>query len=326
MVKLEKSKADLYQLTDTIDITRHVERCGRICYKSEAHITPESADKFIAGILKSGHESVIEHANLIFSLPATSQNEMALFDCVTNVHGINVTRETENGIDIFVVSGNMRTFRDILRTTGIADFNTLFKTTDGLHIFAQETDSTHIAFSSLKFVSVQNSHFGDKHNYATAHIVCDISLYKDITRHRLCSYSIESTRYCNYSKDKFGNELVMLKPINLKEGTEEYNIWLNIMTQIEKNYMTMAAVSNIKADQLRMMLPHSTKADVMMTCSFHEWKHVFKLRCAKQAHPSVRQGMLKVLDLLHTQYPETFADLHAQYAEDIESFATETIA
>ncbi len=326
MVKLEKSSADLYQLNSTFDITRHVERCGRICYKSEAHITPESADKFIGGILKSGHESVIEHANLIFSMPKNLSNETTLFDCLRNAHGMNVTQEKINGAEMFIVSGNMRTFRDILRTTGITDFNTLFQNTEGLHIFANETDLSGTAFEKLELVGVQNSPYGDKHNYATAHIVCDISLYKDITRHRLCSYSIESTRYCNYSKDKFGNELVMLKPINLKEGTEEYAIWLDMMNQIEKSYMAMAAVPNIKADQLRMMLPHSTKADVMMTCSFHEWKHVFKLRCAKQAHPSVRQGMLKVLDLLHQQYPETFADLYAQYADDIVSFGNETIA
>ncbi len=326
MVKLEKSSADLYQLDNTVDITRHVERCGRICYKSEAHITPESADKFIAGILKSGHESVIEHANLIFKLPVTTQNETALFDCIRNVHGINVTKETIDNQQMYIVSGNMRTFRDILRTTGITDFNQLFQNTAGLHIFAQDTDRVLTAFEGLELVGVQNSPFGDKHNYATAHIVCDISLYKDVTRHRLCSYSIESTRYCNYSKDKFGSELVMLKPINLKEGTPEYNIWLDMMNQIEHHYMEMAALPNIKADQLRMMLPHSTKADVMMTCSFAEWKHVFKLRCAKQAHPSVRQGMLKVLNLLYNQNPESFKDLYEQYAGDIQAFANETIA
>lgn len=321
MVKIVCASADLYELNTLTDITRHVEKCGRTCYKSESKITPESADKFIAGILKSGHESVIEHAHLIFQLPVTAANEKALFTCLQNVSGLNITTENQN----FIISGNMRTFRDIFRRTGITDFDDLFQKTESLRIFAQGTGNPKAVFEKLTLIGVQNTPHGDKHNYATAHIVCDISLYKDVTRHRLCSYSIESTRYCNYAKDKFGSELVMLKPINLKAGTSAYEIWLNSMQQIEQSYMKMAALPDIKADQLRMMLPHSTKADVIMTCSFAEWKHVFSLRCAKQAHPSVRQGMLKVLDLLYHQYPDSFRDMYQQFEQDIVQFDQESI-
>ncbi len=320
MVKCEKPYAEIYQLTDAIKITRHVEKCGRTCYKSEANITPESADKFIAGILKSGHESVIEHVNLVFTLPQTDRNEKSLFECLRVARGLYVTRESNKADAVFVVSGNMRTFRDIYKLTGFSDFDNLFRQTEGLHIFAQDLSEGTVAFEGLTLVGVQNSRYGNAHNYATVHIVCDIGFYKDITRHRPCSFSIESTRYCNYAKDKFGNELVMLTPVNLKVNTPEYDIWLACMNQIEQNYMAMAALPDVKADQLRMMLPHSTKADVIMTCNFDEWQHIFSLRCAKQAHPSVRQGMLNVLNLLHEQYPEAFADLYMQFEDDIRLF------
>lgn len=318
MVKLVKSSVDLYHLTNMDMITHHIEKCGRTCYKSEAHITPQSADRFITGILKSGHESVIEHAHLIFELERTNQNKMALFDCLGVVQGLNITEDNQQ--NIFIISGNMRTFRDIFRRTGIIDFNNIFQTNQSLSIFTQETNNTEPTFQNLKLINVQNSSYGDEHNYATAHIVCDISLYKDITRHRLCSFSIESTRYCNYSKDRFGSELVMLQPVNIQEGTPEFNLWFSCMQEIEKNYMTMASLPEIKADQLRMMLPHSTKADVIMTCSFKEWKHIFSLRCAKQAHPSVRQGMLQVLNLLYQAYPNSFEEEYNQFKEDIELF------
>lgn len=317
MVKCENPSAEIYQLKSVADITRHVEKCGRTCYKSEVNITPESADKFITGILKSGHESVIEHANLIFTCPQSTRNEKALFDCLRLVRGLSVSDDTLADKPVFVVSGNMRTFRDIYKQTRINDFDGFFRKTTELKIFAQDLTNGHIGFEGLQFVGVQNSAYGDLHNYATVHLVCDIGFYKDVTRHRPCSFSIESTRYCNYSKDKFGNELVMLKPINLKEGTPEYAIWLDCMNQIEQHYMAMASLPDIKADQLRMMLPHSTKADVVMTCNFAEWKHIFSLRCAKQAHPSVRQGMLNVLGLLHTAYPQAFADIYKQYESDI---------
>ena len=320
MVKCENPFAEIYRLTDLADITRHVEKCGRTCYKSEAKITSESAEQFIAGILKSGHESVIEHANLIWTMPQTEQNEKALFDCFRVARGLYVTREFKNTQSVFVVSGNMRTFRDIYKLTGYADFNDWFSQTAGLSVFAQNLSEKVNAFNGLELLGVQNSAYGDVHNYATVHIVCDIGFYKDVTRHRPCSFSIESTRYCNYAKDRFGSELVMLKPVNLTEGTPEFDIWLACMNQIEQSYMTMAALPNIKADQLRMMLPHSTKADVIMTCNFSEWKHIFSLRCAKQAHPSVRQGMLNVLDILQEQYPQSFDELYTQFEADIHLF------
>ena len=75
-----------------------------------------------------------------------------------------------------------------------------------------------------------------EHYNLTVKITCDLGVYKDLTRHRHVSYAIESTRYCNYSKGKFGNELSVMKPCHIKEETPEYQLWLETMQQIEKNY------------------------------------------------------------------------------------------
>ncbi len=147
-----------------------------------------------------------------------------------------------------------------------------------------------------------------EHYNLTVKITCDLGVYKDLTRHRHVSYAIESTRYCNYSKGKFGNELSVIKPCHIKEGTPEYELWLETMQQIEKNYNAMAALG-CKPDQLRMLLPHSVKADVIMTANLREWRHIFKLRCAPAAHPTVQEVMKMLLNKLKAEIPVIFDDI-----------------
>ena len=148
-----------------------------------------------------------------------------------------------------------------------------------------------------------------EHYNLTVKLTCDIGVYKDLTRHRLVSFAIESTRYCNYSKGKFGNELSVMKPCHIKENTPEYDLWLNTMQIIEKNYNQMAALG-CRPDQLRMLLPHSTKADVIMTANLREWRHIFKLRCAPAAHPTVQEVMDMLLAKLKNEIPVIFDDIN----------------
>lgn len=148
-----------------------------------------------------------------------------------------------------------------------------------------------------------------EHYSLTAKLTCDIGVYKDLTRHRLASFAIESTRYCNYSKGKFGNELSVIKPCHIKENTPEYDLWLKTMQTIEQNYNQMAALG-CRPDQLRMLLPHSTKADVIMTANLREWRHIFKLRCAPAAHPTVQEVMDMLLEKLKAEIPVVFDDIN----------------
>ena len=132
--------------------------------------------------------------------------------------------------------------------------------------------------------------------------------YKDITRHRLASFSIESTRYCNYSKDKYDNQIKFIKPCNLEEGTAEYDFWYNCMQDIEEYYLDMSKLG-CTPDQMRMILPHSTAAEVTMTANIREWKHIFELRCSKRAHPSCQQMLIPLLLYFKEQMPEIYENI-----------------
>ena len=302
MVKIVEVSTEIYHLEELDDICTHIERCGRTCYKSENLITQETAVPFITGILKSGHESVIEHANVIFSMPDISANHK-IFE-MRDVRGLNVSREKDkaDGVLKIVVSGNMRALRDLARQYGVHDF--LYAI--GLPIFYIEEN--HVPqFSGIRIEGVQKSRFSELHNYLSTHSICDVGAYKDVTRHRLASFSIESTRYCNYSKGKFGSELTMIEPCNIEKGSEMYAEWLKCMNMIEDAYMKMAALG-AKGDQLRMLLPHSSKADMIMSANVTEWKHIFRLRCHSAAHPSVRAVMKKILAECYKIWPEFFEE------------------
>ncbi len=152
-----------------------------------------------------------------------------------------------------------------------------------------------------------------EHEKITVRMLCSINTYKDLTRHRAgASFSIESTRYCNYSKDKFDNNIKFINPVYITDPNN-YACWLECMKNIETFYMVMA---NNKAtpDQCRTMLPHSVAAEVCMTCNIREWKHVLELRCSNKVHPEIRQLLIPLLLKFKEDMPEIFDTI--PYDED----------
>ena len=147
-----------------------------------------------------------------------------------------------------------------------------------------------------------------EHEKITVRMTCDIGVYKDLTRHRIASFSIESTRYCNYSKDKFNKEIKMIKPCNMEEGSKVYEIWKEACEQIEKKYIEMSDLG-AAPDELRMILPHSTAAEVTMTANIREWKHILLLRTSSHTHPAVRQVLIPLLLYFKSIMPEIFDDV-----------------
>lgn len=159
-----------------------------------------------------------------------------------------------------------------------------------------------------------------EHEKITIRMICDIGVYKDLTRHRFGSFSIESTRYCNYGKDKFDNEIKFIEPVFYTPGMmEEYNdpikkndclktqYWERCMKFIESDYMDMTNIVSAKPDELRMLLPHSTAAEVTMTANIREWRHILGLRCSKAAHPAIRQLLIPLLLKFKEDMPELFS-------------------
>ncbi len=152
-----------------------------------------------------------------------------------------------------------------------------------------------------------------EHEKVTIRMCCDVGFYKDITRHRAgTAFSIESTRFCNYGKDKFDNNIRFIDPVFIKEK-KNYDIWVKAMEQIEKCYIEMSN-NGAAVDELRMLLPHSTAAIVTMSCNMREWRHILRLRCSKFAHPSIRQGFIPLLLKFKKDFPELFDDI--PYDED----------
>ena len=199
-----------YQIEDEVDgeeILKKIEKAGRTCYKSEDKITLDSAKKFVAGIMKSGHESVIEHEK----------------------------------------------------------------------------------------VSVR--------------VVCDRGITHEIVRHRLASYSQESTRYCNYSKGKYDGEITVIDPIAVISSPNQRQVWLEAMEQIEKYYMELIALG-APAQAARSVLPNSLKTEIVMTMNLREWRHFFRLRAInKRAHPQIREIAQPMLEEFKELIPVIFDDL-----------------
>lgn len=160
----------------------------------------------------------------------------------------------------------------------------------------------------IKAIIASGHEFVIEHFVITVKFICDIGFYKDITRHRMASFSVELTRYCNYSKGKFGGELTFIKPVNIELGTKEYEIWKKCMEDIENHYLDMAHLS-ATPDMLRMMLPHSTAASVICTANLREWRHILKLRSSKRAHPSIYTLMRNLLKEFQQKIPIIFDDI-----------------
>lgn len=144
-----------------------------------------------------------------------------------------------------------------------------------------------------------------EHEKITIRMICDIGVYKDLTRHRFGSFSIESTRYCNYGKDKFENEIKFIKPCNIDESSELYNNWIEAISFIEKKYIAMSN-NGATPDQMRMILPHSTAAEVTMTANIREWRHILDLRTKQMTHPAIRQLLIPLLLYFKQEMPELF--------------------
>lgn len=185
-----------------------IEVAGRVCYKSENKISEGSAEKFIAGIIKRGHEAVLEHGVL-----------------------------------------------------------------------------------TVKFI-------------------CDRGVSHEIVRHRIASYCQESTRYCNYSQDKFGNEITVIRPCFLMEGTKEYELWSHACDRAESAYFDML-ISGCTPQEARSVLPNSLKTEVVMTANIREWRHFIKLRTSEKAHPQMRQIACMLANKLAEEYPVFFKEVNS---------------
>lgn len=147
-----------------------------------------------------------------------------------------------------------------------------------------------------------------EHFSVTMHIVCDRGVSHELVRHRLASYSQESTRYCNYSSGKFGNELTFIEPCFWSEGSTQYELWRQSMEDAERSYLRLIE-AGATPQEARSVLPNSLKTELYMTANLREWRHFLRLRTSKAAHPQMREIALQIKDILTDKLPIIFSDI-----------------
>lgn len=147
-----------------------------------------------------------------------------------------------------------------------------------------------------------------EHEKITVRVICDRGVSHEIVRHRIASYSQESTRYCNYSNDKFGNELTFIKPCFWKEDSEPFKIWKETMLNIEKTYNNLISLG-VSPQEARSVLPNSLKTEIVITMNLREWRHFFRLRTSEAAHPQMREIASKMLEDFKSKIPMIFDDI-----------------
>lgn len=168
--------------------------------------------------------------------------------------------------------------------------------------------------SSHKFVQML---LGRQHESVIEHqsisvkFICDRGVSHELVRHRLASFSQESTRYCNYSKDKFGNELTFIKPewlTNKKETDSDVRTFVLLLEHCEASYFKLLELG-WQPQQARAILPNSLKTEIVVTANLREWRTILKQRTSTAAHPQMRELMVPLLQELKTKIPIIFDDI-----------------
>lgn len=269
---------------------RQIEIAGRTCYKSENKATFNSAKEFVDRMIKSGHGAMLEHGTVYLHLNMSSRQQYFKY-CSNPYSTANSTGEANNGTWQGFVTTN---YRVIVENNWLDDLKYICKPTE----------------------------WHEKR--ITVRFICDRGVSHEFVRHRVFSFAQESTRYCNYSKDKFGKECTFIIPswldipegeayfhdgINFRVGANEEDIFgesvnprawtrsndwkevdsfLRALEIAENQYFDLLNLGWI-AQQARAVLPNSLKTELIMTGTTKQWEGFFKLRDARDAHPQARE-------------------------------------
>lgn len=263
---LENQEAQIISLGESTleNAEKLIEIAGRTCYKSLDKITEGSAHKFVERMKQSKHLSTTEHATIYLKMdPLDSRVDDALNDINFMKYSTNVMVD-----NVAYVTTN---YRAILEN----DYEDLLKYQcayePGYHV-----------------------------QRITVRLITNLQILGEFTRHRTFSFNVESTRYCNYSKDKFDNDITFLRPkfgiyITSKEAMKE---WESAMEKIEYKYMKLAKLG-ATAQECAQVLPKATKVEMVMTATLPEWEHFFDLRLRGTTgapHPQAKEAAQLIYD------------------------------
>lgn len=304
-----KPEARIIDINFGCDVLKKIEMVGRTCYKSTDLIKEDSAPKFVANLINRGHEAMLEHASFCFSLPHKEWRGLqTIIKNTEKYDGFNCfLRFTESNTKT-LVSGNVRAWRDFMKvcyeTTGCLPLY-FKKFIESNPVLFPEFQSR-INYLGLKDVNMIPVTIYDltsedeflTHCDVTVRFVVDRGVSHELVRHRPASFAQESTRYCNYGKDKFGGQIRFILPEFFQDDSPEWDIWKNVMEMCEFAYLRMIELG-VTPEKARTVLPNSLKTEVIMTANCAEWRHFFNLRACNstgKAHPQMLEVCRPLLD------------------------------
>lgn len=298
-----------------------IERVGRTCYKSEDKITADSAEKFVRGLISRGHEAMIEHWTLIFQTNRDANYENILRDwmnCSTPLDGYEAVTDDSFVPKIrftddyanhrFIISGNIRAWRDFIRAY-LRNYNCrlngfFFDVMDAAPVFFEDLRPTDTRpdgwepwLTPITVKDLQSDLEHLVHHDVTLKFVCDRGVSHELVRHRAASFAQESTRYCNYTQGKYGNEITVVRPSWCDAGSQAYEIWQWGCEINENRYRALISVG-CAPQEARSILPNSLKTEVVVTGTMGHWNHFFGLRCGPEAQPDMRKSACMARDIL----------------------------
>lgn len=318
-MKLISSNYEIIEpITYSLDnLYKFVELCGRVCYKSEDKITSDSATKFVDRLIKSGHTSVLEHGTVYLKIRLDS-------DC---------TQEFKNWYNYIFNTFDYSPYSIVSKLLSVNGYEVMYITTN-LRVLCENA-----LLDELKPYFCTQPEDMHERRY-TVRFICDRGVSHEFVRHRVFSFSQESTRYCNYEKDKFGNEITYVIPswLTIPEGNYAYwdgdwvntkNMTINIPDKGPESFFlsTLSTCelmyrglinSGWKAQQARQVLPNALKTELIMTGFTHQWEGFFELRDDKKAHPDAYK-------LAHDLHNEFIKRNYVASIEDLLEYSQPTI-
>lgn len=262
-------------LIEESDPFKKIEKIGRTCYKSEDRITEDSARQFYKGLVKRRHTAMLEHATFVF------QVDYKTYVYLVGRKYLNYSVNKEE--NRYLVSGNLRAINEsgihiLFKALHDIDPELVYVTSD---IPCVDCD---IACESIKAVNIYNLPNLTKeefmaHAYFSFRFICDRGVTHEIVRHRPASYAQESTRYCNYTKDKFnGGELTFIKPADWDKYPDPVKYrFTKTFDVCEDEYCRLISYG-CSPQQARAVLPNALKTEIVMTTNAGEYEHFFDLR------------------------------------------------
>ena len=297
------------------DPLKKIELIGRTCYKSEDRITDDSCVKFVSNLVSRKHLAILEHYVFVYELNNECESKLSLFDYFDSQRFVNATFHKVGGSYRYVISFNARSLIDILEDCAKRDTieakyqaqvveNLIEKVIYDYN--CQNMFGNHFSgINHEEYIKIDDiTSLSDKerliHEYRTFKFVTDRGVSHELVRHRVASFAQESTRYANYSKDKFGSEITVIEPYNWDTMDD---VSKELMSGSWKNaeYTYMELLKNgLQPQQARAVLPNELKTEIVVTASIGEWNHMGDLRLrgtTGSPHPDMKLLMERLKEI-----------------------------